>query len=705
MLKRICVLFLLNSFILSSVLPGSAYAQALTLPAPGRMLGTSEAYTPLIFKGLQIQPDNPLLFDFIVDTGDTGLTAGKDDAAIRTESQKLIKYFLASLTLPEKDQWVNLSPYEQNRMMPAALEQTELGRDMLAQDYILKQVTASLIYPEKDLGKQFWSKVYAQVQEKFAGAEVPMDTFNKVWVVADKADVYVNNNTAFVVGSHLKLMLESDYLAAQKADTATTTASQEYTRQLVRDIVLPALENEVNTGKNFANLRQIFHAMILATWYKKNLKEALLNQVYSNKAKTNGVILGKTNLDPQAIFSKYVEAYKKGAFNLIKEDVLANGETVPRKYFSGGEAPNLGADKVMRIVGKVGLDDFSMKNILIVQTGLETLASDLAITAEQALQPLTSITTKTSLTPVLLLLGISASGKGTVGPMIAKNLNIPHFSTGAILRDEQLASAGSVSRETLIGDFNKDGGAIFDWLINNEYLKTSADDLKAEPNREKNAPGDDLKTAFPDTWNEIWAVMNQALTGVINNSPRHVATMVKIHLKHHIEELKKGFIIDYHCMSVERQSLWEELLKDLGFEPLLVEIKIDQNVALERFKARGVRAEAGADATPEESFLRKMQEDDPDWLMTILRDRFDTAKRLFTMDNNVSVTPQVLAQKVSAFAEKIKPEFQRKLQEVGDKEEMVCVFRSTSATHFGELRPVISVNFGHLFRSTSASQF
>ena len=30
-----------------------------------------------------------------------------------------------------------------------------MGRDMLAQDYILKQLTASLIYPEKDLGKDF----------------------------------------------------------------------------------------------------------------------------------------------------------------------------------------------------------------------------------------------------------------------------------------------------------------------------------------------------------------------------------------------------------------------------------------------------------------------------------------------------------------------------------------------------------------------
>jgi ABC-type sulfate/molybdate transport systems ATPase subunit len=70
--------------------------------------------------------------------------------AFNPESSKLIKYFLASLTIPEKDLWVNLShPYEKDRMIARKnLGQTEMGRDMLAQDYILKQLTASLIYPE-----------------------------------------------------------------------------------------------------------------------------------------------------------------------------------------------------------------------------------------------------------------------------------------------------------------------------------------------------------------------------------------------------------------------------------------------------------------------------------------------------------------------------------------------------------------------------
>ena len=33
------------------------------------------------------------------------------------EYTKLIKYFLASLTIPDDHQWVNLSPYEKNRII------------------------------------------------------------------------------------------------------------------------------------------------------------------------------------------------------------------------------------------------------------------------------------------------------------------------------------------------------------------------------------------------------------------------------------------------------------------------------------------------------------------------------------------------------------------------------------------------------------
>src|SRR5208337_3590030 len=105
--------------------------------------------------------------------------------------------------------------------------------------------------------------------------------------MADRAEVFEHGQTAFVVDSHLKVMLEEDYLALQKHTLPHTNHS--IASQIIKSIILPELEKEVNTGKNFANLRQIFNSIILSSWYKRNLKEALLNQVYANKAKVKGI--------------------------------------------------------------------------------------------------------------------------------------------------------------------------------------------------------------------------------------------------------------------------------------------------------------------------------------------------------------------------------------------------------------------------------
>ena len=72
----------------------------------------------------------------------------------RTNILKLTKYFLASLAIPDDDQWVNLSPYEKDRIIKDDFGKTEMGRDLLAQDYMLKQITASLIYPEEQFRQE-----------------------------------------------------------------------------------------------------------------------------------------------------------------------------------------------------------------------------------------------------------------------------------------------------------------------------------------------------------------------------------------------------------------------------------------------------------------------------------------------------------------------------------------------------------------------
>ncbi len=307
------------------------------LPVPGTMVGESAPFSPLALKGLVVNLQKPLEFQFIVDTG----KGPQDTATIKDQANQLVKYFLAGLTIPEGDLWVNLSPYEKNRMVPVVLGQTDLGRDLLAQDYILKQLTASLIYPEKDLGKAFWSRVYAKAQAQFGTTNIPVNTFNKVWILPDQAQVFENKNAAYVTKSTLKVMLDEDYLALNKhlsspnASVGDPEKAHSVASQIVRAIILPEITKEVNTGKNFAPLRQIYQALILAKWYKETIQNGLLDAVYTNKNKVAGVNLHDPAVKEQ-IYERYLKAYKKGAFNYIKEDPTPEGQIVPRKYFSGG---------------------------------------------------------------------------------------------------------------------------------------------------------------------------------------------------------------------------------------------------------------------------------------------------------------------------------------------------------------------------------
>ncbi len=335
--KHICLIISLCLLPLPQV-----HANEMVLPVPGKMVQLSAAYQPAILKGLTVHKDNPFMFDFLVDVGQDKLQG----EALKQEGDKFIQYFLATLAVPEKDLWVNLSPYEKNRTVPQALGQTALGSDLLAQDYILKQLTASLIYPEKELGKKFWDNVYQKTQAKYGKVNIPVNTFNKVWIMADKAEVYEHNQTAFVTDTHLKVMLEEDYLAANKNTVETrfiaSQTSNKTTQNIIKaseasllsnkvlqEIILPEIEHEINTGKNFATLRQIFNAIILATWYKNNLKQSLLNDVYSNQNKVKGIDLQDQTIN-QEIYERYVQAYKKGVFNYVKDGAQ------PKKYFSGG---------------------------------------------------------------------------------------------------------------------------------------------------------------------------------------------------------------------------------------------------------------------------------------------------------------------------------------------------------------------------------
>ena len=312
----------------------SAQAAVFDLPGPQQAVPLSSAFSSPVLRGLRLNPSDPLNIEFIIDT------AGEKEVS-KEEAAKLIRYFLAGLTVPEKDLWVNLSPYEQDRIIPEELSQTDAGKDLLSQDYILKQLLASVTDPESSTGKDYWNKTYQEMVRIFRSSNLPVNTFNKVWIAPATAQVYEHDTLAFINNARLKVLLDQDVVArnAQAVSVrqagAKASVGDEVASQVMKDLILPKIEADINTGKNFAGLRQVYYSLILAKWFKEKFR-ASFYRYYIDQKKIQGIDLADKAVK-EKVFNLYVQAFSQGLYDRTKSDIdPLTRKKITRRYFSGG---------------------------------------------------------------------------------------------------------------------------------------------------------------------------------------------------------------------------------------------------------------------------------------------------------------------------------------------------------------------------------
>ena len=329
--RKICLLLVMSVFLLSCTWGNDLYAaSSFYLHSQGGISPSGNIDQSMLI-GIHVNPANPFQMDFII-------RPSQGEKVSPQEASRQIKYFMAALTIPEGDLWVNLSPYEKNKIIPRSLGLTDMGQDLLMQDYVLKKMAALLTSPDNAIGKNFWKKIYLETYRHFGTTDIPVSTFNKVWAVPQQAVVGQHGSTAMIEKQELKVMLEEDYLAFRKHANSEGSSSQisRLSSMVTKSIILPEIEREVNYGENFSTLRQIFSAVILADWYKTNLKRSLINRIFTGKNKLNG-IKSADPLAKQEIYKRYLSIFKKGVFNYIKEEYDPyTSQTLARHYFSGG---------------------------------------------------------------------------------------------------------------------------------------------------------------------------------------------------------------------------------------------------------------------------------------------------------------------------------------------------------------------------------
>src|SRR3990167_8609278 len=148
-------------------------------------------------------------------------------------------------------------------------------------------------------------------------------------------------------------MLEEDHLTSSGGSrTAPTSAQQynfsdprlkelnQYSTQLIRELILPKLTQEVNTSKKYAQLRQVFFSLILSRWFKDRYSKVTTSQGHQSpdNSYTNRIDSGNlTNLTSKEAWSKdyyfneYKKSFQQGEYNL-KEQITTPTRQVIRSY-------------------------------------------------------------------------------------------------------------------------------------------------------------------------------------------------------------------------------------------------------------------------------------------------------------------------------------------------------------------------------------
>lgn len=256
--------------------------------------------------GFHVSKDNPLEIDFIVSKP----SLNKTNVDYRFSIQKSINYFFAALTIPETDLWVNLSPYEKDRVIPQNLSQTELGQTLLEQDNLLKHSASSLLDPSTELGKQYWE-----------------DTNNtstncKIWLTPGYPKVYIRDDSVMLLDSDLKVLSNAKY-----------TNNEE---NVIDRIVVPEIQDQIENNEKFAPFREASSAVILATTYKKIIKNHIINKYYKDQDKVGGIALESTQYIDN-VTEQYLKSVTSGVINCIEKVKLPETNRLVKKhYFSGG---------------------------------------------------------------------------------------------------------------------------------------------------------------------------------------------------------------------------------------------------------------------------------------------------------------------------------------------------------------------------------
>ncbi len=358
-IKKILAIFLCLCFLLNQT--GFAQTLGSELNLSGFFQGLSQKASQDKFRPLHLRYlsydklENS--FGLLVDKGDFA-----KDQDLQAETKKLMDYFFVGLALPNDAFWVNLRPDSSQGIIDKDLEQTDIGKVLLEADVQLKKDTAGFTSPATSEGRIYWDALYKKAEELFGYDSITIPTITRPWIVPGEIIIGEAEDSSYIYKATLKVCLEQDYLKNSSIYSFSDPRLKElneYSSQLIRELIIPKLTKEVNTAKRYAPLRQVYYSLILSQWFKTSF-QGLSSQGAASYRVDSRNLAGLTSKVPwskDTYFQAYQASFKQGEYNLKEPHQTPFGQTI-RSYMSGGIG--FGSNGMARVIetGRIKMQNF-----------------------------------------------------------------------------------------------------------------------------------------------------------------------------------------------------------------------------------------------------------------------------------------------------------------------------------------------------------
>ncbi len=332
---------------LSLIFEQTGFAQvAGQLDISGHLAAFRNSFAPDTFRPLHLRY---LSYDSLNNNFrlflDKGSLKNPKSQEVEKTTKELLNYFFVGITLPNDAFWVNLRPDAETNIIDEQLAQTDVGRVLLESDLQLKKDTAKFTSPETPEGRQYWDKLYQKAGEIFGSQNITIPTLTRPWIVPDEIIIRETTDSAYIYKATLKVMLEQDYLkgsAIYNFEDDRLKELNEYSSQLIREIIIPKLTQEINASKRYAQLRQVYYSLIMAQWFKARFtnQPGLYSRIIDRRV-VFPALYSKGSWSKTTYFQAYQKSFKDGEYNIQEPVYSVFGQTI-RSYFSGGEIFDLG---------------------------------------------------------------------------------------------------------------------------------------------------------------------------------------------------------------------------------------------------------------------------------------------------------------------------------------------------------------------------